>query len=98
MIIALTTIVGTIASALVFESDLQGLIYPFISETARDMPQTGAFGFGMTISSMFMIFCAVLQYGKVKRDLRYATRGGTKRNFTALVLGIIAPLSRPTCI
>ena len=78
VIIALTTIIGTIGSSLVFGSDLQGLIYPYISETARDMPQTGAFGFGMTISSMFMIFCAVLQYGKVKRDLRYTTRRGAK--------------------
>jgi hypothetical protein len=91
VIIALTTIIGTIASALVFDCDLQGLVYPYISETARDMPQTGAFGFGMTISSMFMIFCAVLQHGKVKRDLRHTTRGGAKRNFTALVVGIIAP-------
>ena len=55
VIIALTTIIGTIGSSLIFDSDLQGLIYPYISETARDMPQTGAFGFGMTISSMFMI-------------------------------------------
>lgn len=90
-IIALTTIIGTILSSLVFEGqDLQGLIYPYISETARDMPQTGAFGFGMTISSMFMIFCAVLQYGKVKRDLGHTTRG-SKRNFTAVILGVIAP-------
>lgn len=90
-IIALSTIIGTIASSLVFEGqDLQGLLYPYISETARDMPQTGAFGFGMTISSMFMIFCAVLQYGKVKRDLGHTTRG-SKRNFTAMVLGVIAP-------
>ncbi len=88
--LALTTIIGTVAASLVFESDLQGLIYPFISETARDMPQTGAFGFGMTVSSMFMIACAVLQYGKVKRDI-HETNAGSKRNFCALVVGMVAP-------
>ena len=61
MILALFTIGGTIASSLLFASDLQGLIYPYISETARDMPQTGFFGFGMTITSMVMVLCAVLQ-------------------------------------
>ena len=45
------------------------LVYPYISETARDMPQTGFFGFGMTVTCMVMVGCAVLQYGKVKRDL-----------------------------
>ena len=89
-IIALLTIIGTVVSCLFFESDLQGLIYPFISETARDMPQTGAFAFGLTITSMFMVICAVLQYGKVKRDLRDADVG-TKRNITGLILGIVAP-------
>jgi hypothetical protein len=87
---ALTTIAGTVASCLYFESDLQGLVYPFISETARDMPQTGAFAFGLTITSMFMIICAVLQYGKVKRDLRESDVGA-KRNLTALIVGIVAP-------
>ena len=87
---ALITIGGTIASCLYFESDLQGLIYPFISETARDMPQTGFFAFGLTITSMFMVICAVLQYGKVKRDLKESDVG-SKRNLVALILGIVAP-------
>lgn len=87
---ALMTIGGTIVSCLYFESDLQGLVYPFISETARDMPQTGFFAFGLTITSMFMIICAVLQYGKVKRELKQSDVG-SKRNTVALVVGIVAP-------
>ena len=75
-------------------ADLQGLVYPYISETARDMPQTGFFAFGMTISMMMMICCAILQYGKVKREIRSGTTGipvGAKRNFTSLICGIVAP-------
>ena len=57
-------------------ADLQGLVYPYISETARDMPQTGFFAFGMTVSVMMMVCCAVLQYGKVKREIRISGSGG----------------------
>lgn len=87
---ALLTLGGTVASCLYFESDLQGLVYPFISETARDMPQTGFFAFGFTITSMFMIMCAILQYGKVKRDLAVSDVG-SKRNVLAVIVGIAAP-------
>ena len=75
-------------------ADLQGLVYPYISETARDMPQTGFFAFGMTISVMMMVCCAILQYGKVKRDIRNGNHGipvGAKRNFVALICGLVAP-------
>ena len=74
--------------------DLQGLVYPYISETARDMPQTGLFAFGMTISVMMMECCAILQYGKVKRDIRGGNAPipvGAKRNFVALLTGLVAP-------
>ena len=94
MLLALVTIGSTIACSLIFASDLQGLIYPYISETARDMPQTGFFGFGMTITSMFMVLCAVLQYGKVKRDIRTPNEPyprGSKRNLVAVISGMIAP-------
>lgn len=87
---ALTTILGTIATCLLNDNDLQGLVYPFISETAREWPQNGAFGFGMTVSCMFMISCAILQYGKVKRDIGPGGVG-SKRNLGALIAGIIAP-------
>ena len=99
VVFALVTILSTIASSIYFESSWQKemLVYPYISETARDMPQTGFFGFGMTVTCMVMVGCAVLQYGKVKRDLgvTQAEQGpwpvGTRRNLTSLITGIIAP-------
>jgi len=75
-------------------ADLQGLVYPYISETARDMPQTGFFAFGMTVSVMMMVCCAILQYGKVKREIRSGDHGipvGAKRNFVGLICGLVAP-------
>lgn len=105
MIIALTTILGTIASSCYFGGPWRelGLIYPYISETARDMPQTGGFGFGMTVTCMVMVACAVLQFGKVKRDLDATSVAeardvatntwpkGSRLNLTGLIAGLIAP-------
>ena len=98
---ALITILSTIASSMYFEGEWQKemLVYPYISETARDMPQTGFFGFGMTVTCMVMVGCAVLQYGKVKRDLGVTELSevggpwpvGTRRNLVSLITGIIAP-------
>jgi hypothetical protein len=105
MALALATILGTIAASCYFPGgswQRTGLLYPYISETARDMPQAGAFSSGMTVTSMVMVGCAILQFGKVKRDLAAtattvaattaATQpAGTRRNLTSLITGIVAP-------
>ena len=107
MALALATILGTIAASCYFPGgswQRTGLLYPYISETARDMPQAGAFSSGMTVTSMVMVGCAILQFGKVKRDLAVATTAaappattaatqpaGTRRNLTSLITGIVAP-------
>ena len=57
-----------------------------IMETARDMPQTGGFGFGMTVTCMIMVACAVLQ----------SLDGG--RHSILAVVGEMAPDARAICV
>ena len=94
MALALATILGTIAASCYFPGgswQRTGLLYPYISETARDMPQAGAFSSGMTVTSMVMVGCAILQFGKVKRDLAAtATTVVTTMVVTALRTAAVA--------
>ena len=70
------------------------LPWPYISDTAKDAPQAGIFGFGMTLTSVAIFGVVVVNYGKVKRDI-YALRGlgyarGLTRNRVALAFGVVA--------
>jgi hypothetical protein len=84
-----------------FGHDIGGIAWPYISDTAKDMPQAGLFAYGMTVTSVMMSAVVVIQYGKVKRDLLrlhghelgdWLSRSskGRKRNKASLVTGLIA--------
>lgn len=85
---------ASVASNLYHGHDIGGISWPYISDTAKDMPQAGVFAFGMSVTSVVVIVIVVINYGKVKRDL-YRLHGqlsgiGAKRNRLALTAGLVA--------
>lgn len=89
-----SSIAASVASNLYHGHDIGGIAWPYISDTAKDMPQAGAFSYGMSVTSVMVAATVVINYGKVKRDL-YRLHGqlssvGRKRNKVALAAGLVA--------
>ena len=87
--------VGTLLSAVAFNRyyghDIGGIPWPYISDTAKDAPQSGLFAFGMSMTCAAMIVIIVINYGKVKRELYLLDAAtGHKRNKAALVCGLLS--------
>lgn len=92
--LGLATIVGTIAASCWLGGSWQkhGVRFPYISETARDMPQAGIFSAGMTATSMLMMACAALQHGTVQQYLAAAGTGaGQWLHAVSHVTGLASP-------
>jgi hypothetical protein len=78
--------------------DIGGIPWPYISDTAKDAPQSALFGFGMTMACAMMAVVIVINYGKCKRELYLladaenggGSAAGLKRNKLALVCGLLA--------
>ena len=85
---------ASVASNLYHGHDIGGISWPYISDTAKDMPQAGLFSYGMSVTSVMVTTIIVLNYGYVKREL-YRLHGqlstvGVKRNKAALAAGLVA--------
>jgi len=80
--------------------DIGGIWWPYISDTGKYPPEAAIFGFGMTITSVWIFAVVVLNYGKVKREVEKNACKLSKekqllevllfRNQSALFLGMIS--------
>eukprot|EP00291_Cryptomonas_curvata_P012502 CAMPEP_0172181468 /NCGR_PEP_ID=MMETSP1050-20130122/17833_1 /TAXON_ID=233186 /ORGANISM="Cryptomonas curvata, Strain CCAP979/52" /LENGTH=235 /DNA_ID=CAMNT_0012854751 /DNA_START=257 /DNA_END=964 /DNA_ORIENTATION=- len=75
-----------------YGSDENVLLWPYISDVAKDAPQAGLFAYGMTVTSCVLIWVVVINYGKIKNDIGAlsCSAEGRKRNRTALLFGLMA--------
>eukprot|EP00164_Ancoracysta_twista_P011396 GFYU01017549.1.p1 GENE.GFYU01017549.1~~GFYU01017549.1.p1 ORF type:complete len:298 (-),score=45.49 GFYU01017549.1:586-1479(-) len=78
-----------------YDHDIGGIPWPYISDTGKYSPERAVFSFGCTITCIYMLTVVALNYGKVKRDIEirhptseFGTRG-TKRNMVSFVAGIV---------
>jgi hypothetical protein len=87
----LSTIFGCVLSNRWHNHDVGGIPWPYISDTAKDPPQAGAFAFGMTVTACLVAVIVVLHYGKLKNDLSVLQNArGMRRNKVSLICGLIA--------
>eukprot|EP00002_Diphylleia_rotans_P001144 TRINITY_DN10632_c0_g1_i3.p1 TRINITY_DN10632_c0_g1~~TRINITY_DN10632_c0_g1_i3.p1 ORF type:complete len:233 (-),score=41.96 TRINITY_DN10632_c0_g1_i3:244-942(-) len=82
-----------------YDHDIGGLYWPYLSDVAKQSPESAIWSLGMTLTSVWLIAAITLNYGKVKRDIEASGRranqseadwSGYKRNKTGLVLGCVA--------
>jgi len=76
------------------DREIGGIPWPYISDLAREPPESAIFGFGMTITAALIAITSVLNYGRVKREIEKRQfisvlgMAGWKRNRLALALGL----------
>jgi hypothetical protein len=87
----LSTIFGCVLSNRWHKHDVGGIPWPYISDTAKDAPQAGAFAFGMTVTACLVVVIVVLHYGKLKNDLSVLHDSkGMRRNKLSMICGLVA--------
>jgi len=52
-----------------YQHDIGGIYWPYLSDTGKYPPEAAIFGFGMTITCVWIIIVIILNYGKVKREI-----------------------------
>jgi choline-glycine betaine transporter len=63
----------------------------YLSDTAKDPPQAGAFAFGMTVTACLVAVIVLLHYGKLKNDLSVLQNAqGMRRNKVSMICGVFA--------
>lgn len=98
--VAAATIFGSVALNRYYGHDIGGIPWPYISDTAKDPPQSGLFAYGLTVVSALIGVIVVINYSKIQIDLDRsvpaeraagaAGNGGSSRNTIALFSGLIA--------
>eukprot|EP01064_Diplonema_japonicum_P012866 TRINITY_DN20215_c0_g1_i1.p1 TRINITY_DN20215_c0_g1~~TRINITY_DN20215_c0_g1_i1.p1 ORF type:complete len:281 (+),score=27.66 TRINITY_DN20215_c0_g1_i1:52-843(+) len=93
--VALVTILGSVMSCFYHKHDFGGTYWPYISDTAKEMPQAGFFSYGMSLTSLMIFITVLIHHGKLKLNL-YALSGqesdgaGFKRAKMARFMGCFA--------
>ena len=95
--IALFTILASVVSCVYHGHDIGGLYWPYISDTAKEMPQAGLFAYGMSVVSVLLLLVVLINHGKVKLNLYALAEGeegtyvkGLRRAKVARAAGCIA--------
>ena len=63
------TIFGSVAMNRYYGHDIGGIPWPYISDTAKDAPQSGLFAYGLTVVSAIIGIVTVINYAKISIDL-----------------------------
>eukprot|EP01103_Thecamoeba_quadrilineata_P008904 TRINITY_DN18611_c0_g1_i1.p1 TRINITY_DN18611_c0_g1~~TRINITY_DN18611_c0_g1_i1.p1 ORF type:complete len:280 (-),score=34.39 TRINITY_DN18611_c0_g1_i1:16-855(-) len=90
-----STVAFCITSSRILQHDIGGIWWPYLSDTGKYPPESAIFGFGMTLTSVWICIVVILNYGKVKRDLERRgdlnrSRIGKRRNRLALICGLVS--------
>eukprot|EP01065_Artemidia_motanka_P028446 TRINITY_DN33807_c0_g1_i1.p1 TRINITY_DN33807_c0_g1~~TRINITY_DN33807_c0_g1_i1.p1 ORF type:complete len:270 (+),score=40.24 TRINITY_DN33807_c0_g1_i1:73-882(+) len=75
--IAVSSILTSVVCCFYFGHDIGGIYWPYISDTAKEVPQAGLFSYAMSVVSTLIFVTVVVHHGKVKLRL-YALRDGHK--------------------
>eukprot|EP01059_Diplonema_ambulator_P024396 TRINITY_DN4034_c0_g1_i1.p1 TRINITY_DN4034_c0_g1~~TRINITY_DN4034_c0_g1_i1.p1 ORF type:complete len:280 (+),score=47.95 TRINITY_DN4034_c0_g1_i1:45-842(+) len=80
ILVAVSTILGSVGCCFYYGHDFGGTYWPYISDTAKEMPQAGFFSFGMSVVSIMILVTVWVHHGKLKLNL-YALSDGKKEGF-----------------
>jgi len=87
-----------------YEHDIGGIYWPYLSDTGKTPPESAIFAFGLTLTCVLIAVVVVLNYGLVKREITIngsiiedlhkmgESDGwkGWRRNRVAMILGLCA--------
>lgn len=106
VVLASVTIFGSVGLNRYYGHDIGGIPWPYISDTAKDPPQSGLFAYGLTVVSSLIGVIVVINYSKISIDLDLSRQNseatskgvparsdacaGRSRNQLALVSGLVA--------
>eukprot|EP01100_Stratorugosa_tubuloviscum_P013559 TRINITY_DN686_c2_g1_i1.p1 TRINITY_DN686_c2_g1~~TRINITY_DN686_c2_g1_i1.p1 ORF type:complete len:275 (-),score=126.63 TRINITY_DN686_c2_g1_i1:140-964(-) len=100
------TIISCILLNRYYNHDIGGIYWPYLSDTGKLPPESALFGFGLTLTSVWIATIVTLNFGRVKREIEIngslaeglnksgdpssAGWKGWKRNQVSLILGLAA--------